>query len=49
MSIEIKYAESEKEWKDGNERNIIVIYESTPAIFTSTGEPDLKTPGTLAK
>lgn len=40
MSIEIKYADSKKEWKDGNERNIIVVYESTPAIFTSTGEPD---------
>ncbi len=42
MSIEIKYADSNKEWKDGNERNIIVVYESTPAIFTSTGEPDLE-------
>ena len=42
MSIEINYADSTKEWKDGNERNIIVVYESTPAIFTSTGEPDLE-------
>lgn len=45
LKIEIVHSESAKtkEWHEGDERNIIVVYESTPAIYKSTGEPDFET------
>lgn len=43
LQIQIVHADKTKEWQDGDERNIIVVYESTPAIYKSTGEPDFET------
>ena len=43
MSIIIAYTDKNKEWKDGDERNIIVVYESTPAVFKADGTADLET------
>ncbi len=49
LTINITYKDKDKEWKDGAERNIIVVYESTPAVFTSSGDPDLETAWTIGK
>lgn len=37
------------EWNDEDIRNVIVIYESVPAIFTAAGAPDLEKGWTIGK
>ena len=43
LTINITVADKDKKWKDGDERNVIIVYECVPAIFKADGTPDLDT------
>ena len=43
LTFKITQANKDEKWQQGEERSIIVVYESVPALFTKDGLPDLDT------